>query len=141
MLFRSPLCISIICESGIGLPGRDSGGRPVTSDLPRTCGGDVMQYVYIPPRLLQIPTETPGDCGGLRRGQRDRRSMLKQEHDVEHMKGVRPSTSLVERRGRSEKAEESRRRLKKVGEGELLLWAPMRTFGQKLGNIEKQKQC
>jgi len=29
------------------------------------------------------------------------------------MKGVRPSTSLVERRGRSEKAEESRRRLKK----------------------------
>ena len=33
--------------------------------------------------------------------------------DVEHMKGVRPSTSLVERRGRSEKAEESRRRLKK----------------------------
>ena len=33
--------------------------------------------------------------------------------DVEHMKGVRPSTSLVERWGRSEKAEESRRRLKK----------------------------
>ena len=37
--------------------------------------------------------------------------------DVEHMKGVRPSTGLVERRGRSEKAEESRRRLKKVEEG------------------------
>ena len=37
--------------------------------------------------------------------------------DVEHMKGVRPSTSLVERRGRPEKAEESRRRLKKVEEG------------------------
>ncbi len=29
------------------------------------------------------------------------------------MKGVRPSTGLVEKRGRSEKAEESRRRLKK----------------------------
>ena len=41
-------------------------------------------YAYIPPRLPQIPTEAPGDCGGLRRGQRDRRNMPKQEHDVEH---------------------------------------------------------
>ena len=79
-----PLCIYIICESGIGLPGRDPGGRPVTSDLPRTCGGDVLQYAYIPPRLPQIPTEASGDCGGLRRGQRDRRNMPKRRHDVEH---------------------------------------------------------